>query len=76
MKNFKQTAVALVVLAVTALQSVHAALPTALEPAIAAQQVDLLALIAIGGLALFTVAGAGVVWNVGAKFLKRIGGKA
>lgn len=35
-----------------------------------------LAIIAIGGAGFITVALAGVGWNVGAKFIKRIGGKA
>ena len=54
----------------------QAALPTALEPAIAAQVVDIMLLIGIAGLAYLTVAGGGVLWNLGAKFLKRVGGKA
>ncbi|MDR0202571.1 MAG: hypothetical protein LBJ40_10485 [Delftia acidovorans] len=46
------------------------------EAAIGEAQTKILAIIAIAGLAFITVALATVGWTVGAKFIKRIGGKA
>jgi len=74
MKNVKFSA--LLALVVMAMGQAQAALPTALEPAITAMVTDILALIGIAGLAFISVAGGGVLWNLGAKFLKRVGGKA
>ncbi len=46
------------------------------ESAITSAQVAVLAIVAAGGLAMILVALGSVGWNVGAKFVKRIGGKA
>ncbi|OJX18763.1 MAG: hypothetical protein BGO79_04320 [Delftia sp. 67-8] len=46
------------------------------EAAIGDAQGKILAIIAVAGLAFITVALASVGWTVGAKFIKRIGGKA
>lgn len=53
-----------------------ATVPTALTQGLTDQTALLLLVIAAGGGAMLTVAGGGVVWNVGAKFIKRLGGKA
>lgn len=46
------------------------------EAAIGDAETKVLAIIAVAGLAFITVALASVGWTVGAKFIKRIGGKA
>lgn len=46
------------------------------EAGMAQAQTTILALIAAAGAAMIAVALAGVGWNVGAKLIKRIGGKA
>lgn len=46
------------------------------EAALGEAQEKVLAIIAIAGLAFITVSLASVGWTVGAKFIKRIGGKA
>lgn len=44
--------------------------------AMASAETDILALVATAGGAMIAVALAGVGWSVGAKLIKRIGGKA
>ena len=46
------------------------------EAAIASAETTILAIVAAAGAAFIAVALAGVGWSVGAKFIKRIGGKA
>ncbi|RYH64325.1 MAG: hypothetical protein EON54_06690 [Alcaligenaceae bacterium] len=46
------------------------------EAGIAAALVTILAIIAVAGAGMIAVSVAGVGWNVGAKFIKRLGGKA
>ena len=46
------------------------------EAAIATAETTILAIVAAAGGAFIAVALAGVGWSVGAKFIKRIGGKA
>lgn len=46
------------------------------EAAIGEAVTLILAIVAVAGAAYISVALAGVGWNVGAKFIKRIGGKA
>lgn len=46
------------------------------EAAIASAQTTILAIIAVAGAAYIAVALASVGWEVGAKFIRRIGGKA
>lgn len=46
------------------------------EAAIGQAQTEILAIVATAGAAFIAVALAGVGWSVGAKFIKRIGGKA
>ncbi|MFE1572231.1 hypothetical protein ACFIQG_10475 [Comamonas odontotermitis] len=46
------------------------------EAAIAGAQTTILAIIAVAGAAYIAVALASVGWEVGAKFIRRIGGKA
>ena len=46
------------------------------EAAIATAEATILAIVAAAGAAFIAVALAGVGWSVGAKFIKRIGGKA
>lgn len=71
MKNALATAAVLVMSAPAAY-----AQATTPEAAIGEAQTKILAIIAIAGLAFITVALATVGWTVGAKFIKRIGGKA
>ena len=54
----------------------QAAVDAAVSTAIATGVTDILAVIALGGAAFITIAGAGVIWNVASKFVKRLGGKA
>lgn len=53
-----------------------AAVDPAVSTAITAGVTDILAVVALGGAAFITIAGAGVIWNVASKFVKRLGGKA
>ena len=46
------------------------------EAAITQAETTILAIVATAGAAFIAVALAGVGWSVGAKFIKRIGGKA
>ncbi|MBK0113658.1 MULTISPECIES: hypothetical protein [unclassified Delftia] len=67
----------LAVLAVLAMSAPAAfAQSTTPEAAIGDAQDKILAIIAVAGLGFITVALASVGWTVGAKFIKRIGGKA
>lgn len=68
---------ALAIAAVLAMAAPSAfAQATTPEAAIGEAQTKILAIIGIAGLAFITVALATVGWTVGAKFIKRIGGKA
>jgi len=51
----------------------NAALPEVFTTALAAGVADVLLVIAAGGAAIITVKGAGVVWNVGARFVSKLG---
>jgi len=44
--------------------------------AITAGTADILLVVAAGGAAFITIAGGSTIWNVAAKFVKRLGGKA
>lgn len=67
----------LAVLAVLAMSAPAAfAQSTTPEAAIGDAETKVLAIIGVAGLAFITVALATVGWTVGAKFIKRIGGKA
>lgn len=67
----------LAVLAVLAMSAPTAfAQATTAEAGIDDAITKVLAIIAIGGLGFITVSLASVGWTVGAKFIKRIGGKA
>lgn len=72
-KNVQRGLVAAGVLGVFGAQ---AAVDPAITTAITAGVTDILAVIAIGGAAFITISGAGVIWNVASKFVKRLGGKA
>ncbi|OGP01274.1 MAG: hypothetical protein A3E00_13775 [Curvibacter sp. RIFCSPHIGHO2_12_FULL_63_18] len=54
----------------------NAAIDAAVSTAITGAVTTTLEVIAVGGAALLTVAGGGVVWQVASKFVKRLGGKA
>lgn len=54
----------------------HAALPAAVTDAITNGTADILLVVAAGGAAFVTIAGGSTIWNVAAKFVKRLGGKA
>lgn len=69
----KSAFLASVMLGVVAAQ---AAVDAAISTAISSGVTDILAVVALGGAAYITIAGAGVMWNVGSKFVKRLGGKA
>lgn len=66
----------LIMAGVIAATSAQAAVPAAVSTAIADGVTDILAVIAIGGAAMLTIAGGGVLWQVASKFVKRLGGKA
>lgn len=72
-KNVQRGLVAAGVLSVVGAQ---AAVDPAITTAITAGVTDILAVIGIGGAAFITISGAGVIWNVASKFVKRLGGKA
>ncbi|MBB6579321.1 hypothetical protein HNP33_003433 [Comamonas odontotermitis] len=59
-----------------ALSNVAFAAATDPTSAIADAQTTILGIVAAAGAAFIAVALAGVGWSVGAKFIKRIGGKA
>lgn len=73
MKNLRARAVVAVLAAGPALAMAQAATP---EAAMGEAETKVLAIIAIGGASFITIALAGVGWNVGAKFIKRLGSKA
>lgn len=54
----------------------NAAIDAAVSAAIASAVTTTLEVIAVGGAAMLTVAGGGVVWQVASKFVKRLGGKS
>lgn len=64
------------VTAAVALPVVSFAQATTPATAMASAETEILALIAVAGGAMIAVALAGVGWAVGAKLIKRIGGKA
>lgn len=72
----KRTRVALAVATSGIAAMSHAAIDASIGTSITAVVTDILAVIALGGAAYITIAGGGVVWNVAAKFIKRLGGKA
>lgn len=72
-KNIQRGLIAAGVLAVTGAQ---AAVDAAVSTAISSGVTSILEVVAIGGAAMLTVAGGGVVWQVASKFVKRLGGKA
>ena len=53
-----------------------AALDAAITTAVADSIAQILLVIALGGAGYITISGAGVIWNVASKFIKRLGGKA
>ena len=72
-KNVLRGLVAAGVLAATGAQ---AAVDAAVTTAISSGVTDILSVVALGGAAFVTIAGAGVIWNVASKFVKRLGNKA
>jgi len=54
----------------------NAAIDAAVTTAISSGVTDILSVVALGGAAFVTIAGAGVIWNVASKFVKRLGNKA
>jgi H+/gluconate symporter-like permease len=56
--------------------SSFAALDAAITSGVGGAVADILLVIALGGAAFVTIASGGVVWNVAAKFIKRLGPKA
>lgn len=54
----------------------NATVDPAVSTAITAGVTDILTVVALGGAAFVTISGAGVIWNVASKFVKRLGGKA
>jgi len=56
--------------------SSFAAVDAAVSTAIAAGVTDILSVVALGGAAFITISGAGVIWNVASKFVRRLGSKA
>ena len=66
----------LVAAGVLAAGGAQAAVDAAVTTAISTGVTDIMAVIALGGAAFVTIAGAGVIWNVASKFVKRLGGKA
>lgn len=64
------------VLAGVAVSGLAMAQSTSPEAAIGQAETQILGIVAVAGAAFIAVALAGVGWSVGAKFIKRIGGKA
>lgn len=54
----------------------NAAVDAAVTTAISSGVTDILAVVALGGAAFVTISGAGVIWNVASKFVRRLGSKA
>lgn len=73
MKSLRARAIVAVLAAGPALAMAQAATP---EAAIGEAETKVLSIIAIGGASFIAIALAGVGWNVGAKFIKRLGSKA
>lgn len=73
MKSLRARAVVAVLAAGPALAMAQATTP---EAALSQAEAKILAIIAVGGAAFIAIALAGVGWNVGAKFIKRLGSKA
>jgi hypothetical protein len=73
-KNVQRGLVAAGVLSV--MGAANAAVDPSITSAVSGSVTDILAVIAIGGAAFISIAGAGVIWNVASKFIKRLGGKA
>ena len=72
-QKLKYGATAAVLATASAVAFAQSATP---EAAIADAQATILNIVAVAGAAFIAVALAGVGWSVGAKFIKRIGGKA
>lgn len=75
LKNLRARATVAILAAGPALAMAQTA-PADPEAGITQAQTQILAIVAIGGAAFIAVALAGVGWNVGAKFIKRLGSKA
>lgn len=73
MKNLRAQVVCAALAAGPALAMAQSATP---EAAIGDAETKVLGIVAIGGAAFIAIALAGVGWNVGAKFIKRLGSKA
>jgi hypothetical protein len=72
----KNVQIGLVVAVALATAGAQAAVDTAISTAISTGVTDILEVIALGGAAMLTIAGGGVLWQVASKFVKRLGGKA
>lgn len=73
LKNLRARAMVAALAAGPALAMAQATTP---EAAITEGQTTVLAIVAAGGASFIAIALAGVGWNVGAKFIKRLGSKA
>lgn len=73
MKNLRARAIVAALSAGPALAMAQATTP---EAAMGEAETKILAIIAVGGASFIAIALAGVGWNVGAKFIKRLGSKA
>lgn len=76
MKNRAARAGAVALAALGAAGASQAALDPAVTTAVADGVANILLVIALGGAGFVTISGAGVIWNVASKFIKRLGGKA
>lgn len=74
-KNKSRLAVAVALMLSAGISSAQAAGETP-EAAIGAAIIALLAIIALAGAGFLTLSSASVGWTVGAKFIKRLAGKA
>lgn len=75
-QNVRNTAAFLAVSAMSMASAFAQSAPADPEAAMGQASTQILALIAVAGAAMVAIALAGVGWNVGAKLIKRIGGKA
>ena len=73
LKNLRARAIVAALTAGPALAMAQATTP---EAALSEAEAKVLAIVAVGGAAFIAIALAGVGWNVGAKFIKRLGSKA
>ena len=73
LKNLRARAIVAALSAGPALAMAQATTP---EAALGEAETKVLAIVAVGGAAFIAIALAGVGWNVGAKFIKRLGSKA